>query len=455
MEERYQLIEPLGTGGMASVHRAHDQLLGRQVAVKRLLPHLAADPEAAERFRREAQAAAGLNHPGIVTIYDTAVDEMGPYIVMELIEGKTLAATIAEDGPLGVARSAAIVRGAAEALDHAHAHGVVHRDVKPSNLIVGDGGGVRLTDFGIAQAMEDPTLVTSTGELVGTVAYMAPEILVGAPARPASDVYSLGAVAYEMLTGRPPFQADNIAALLNQIKEDPPPPMGNEIPDEVAAGVLRALDKDPSQRPGSAGALATALMAGTTLPLQADTAPTAPIPASVPTIAGSAREEPTRVMSEEKKSSPLARVPLLLFAALALVLAILLLAPGGGETPPPPTTSTSTTSITATTATTTLPPDSPEAIATAIYELLEEMEPPEFKPNEISKIEDKLREILRHADGDRDELADSFEKAFEEVAKLPDHPERQELHDLFVQLAESYGFTVTERPRDGDGDDDD
>jgi hypothetical protein len=466
MEERYQLIEPLGSGGMASVHRAQDQLLGRQVAIKRLLPHLAADPDAAERFRHEAQAAASLNHPGIVTVYDTGVDEAGPYIVMELIEGETLAARLADEGPLGVPRATAIVRGAAVALDHAHASGVVHRDVKPSNLIVGGDGGVRLTDFGIAQAMDDPTLVTDPGEVVGTLAYMAPEILAGAPATPSSDVYSLGAVAYEMLTGRQPFQADNIAALLTRIRDEPAPPLGPDVPPEIASGVLRALDKDPANRHATAGALATALMAGTTLPLQADVAPTARFaaPAPEPVAAG---KEPTRVMTVEKKRDRSGRWltwPLMLLIALALVLAVLALSPGAEEAAAPPTSTTTTTTTTTTTipTTTTTSPDTPEAIALAISQILDGMKPPEFKPKEVEEIEKALEKVLQEAaEGDREELRKGLEKAFEEVSKLPESPERQQLFDEFVRLAEAYGFTVAEvdeegeEPGRGNNDDDD
>ncbi|HVR76958.1 MAG TPA: serine/threonine-protein kinase [Acidimicrobiia bacterium] len=457
MEERYRLIEPLGSGGMASVHRAEDHLLGRQVAIKRLLPHLAADPGAAERFRREAQSAASLNHPGIVTIYDTGVDEAGPYIVMELIEGETLAARMADEAPLGVARVAAIVSGAAAALDHAHAHGVVHRDVKPSNLIVGGDGGVRLTDFGIAQAMEDPTLVTDSGEVMGTLAYMPPEVLTGAPATPASDVYSLGAVAYEMLTGRQPFQADNIAALLTRIRDEPAPPLGSGVPPEIASGVLRALDKDPANRHATAGALATALMAGTTLPIQGDVAPTAPIPAPAPEPVA-AGEEPTRVMTVEKKRERSGRWltwPLLLLIVLALILGLLALSPGAEvATAPATSTTTTTTSIptTTTTPTATTSPDTPEAVALAISQILEGMEPPEFKPKEVEEVEKALEKVLQEAEeGDRDELRDSLEKAFEEVSKLPESPERQQLFDAFVRLAEAYGFTVAEVDGGGEG----
>lgn len=458
MEERYRLIEPLGSGGMSSVHRAEDQLLGRQVAIKRLLPQLAADPEAAERFRREAQAAASLNHPGIVTIYDTGVDETGPYIVMELIEGETLAARMADERPLGVATTASMVRDAAAALDHAHANGVVHRDVKPSNLIVDENGGVRLTDFGIAQAREDPTLVTDSEEVMGTLAYMAPEILTGAAATPASDVYSLGAVAYEMLTGRQPFQADNIAVLLTRITDEPAPPLGPDVPPEIASGVLRALDKDPANRPATAGALATALMAGTTLPLKGGVAPTAPIPARAPEPVA-AREEPTRVMTVEKARRRFGgwlTWPLLLLVALALVLAVLALSPGAEEAAAPPTsTTTTTTSIPTTTTTiptTTTSPDTPEAIALTLSQILEGMAPPEFKPKEVGEIEKALEKVLQEAEeGDRQELRDSLEKAFEEVSKLPESPERQQLFDEFVRLAEAYGFTVAEVDGEGEG----
>lgn len=472
MQERYRLIEPLGVGGMATVHRAKDEVLGRQVAIKRLLPHLAADPGAAERFRREAQAAAGLNHPGIVTVYDTGADEQGPYIVMELIEGETLAAKIGREGALEAPETAAIVRGAAEALDHAHANGVVHRDIKPSNLIVDGDGKVRLTDFGIARAMEDPTtMVTSTGELVGTLAYMAPETLSGEPATPASDIYSLGAVAYQMLAGRPPFQAENAGAFIAAIREEMPPPLGPNVPSEIGAGVFQALAKDPSQRPESAGSLGTSLVAATTMPLEA-AAPTQPLPAAATTPSGPA--EPTRVYTVESTSRRRSRggftIPLLLLVALGLVLAVLALAPDAPEAAPAaasetttsttlPATTTTTTPTTTTTmpATTTLAPDSPEAISAGIYQLLEEMRPPEFQPNEIKEIRERLDEILVKAEErDSEKLRENLEKAFERVGKLPESDERERLFDEFSRLAESYGFTVRELEEErgeGKGDD--
>ena len=202
--DRYEPIEQIGTGGMATVWKAQDTLLGRLVAIKRLLPHLAGDPEAAERFKREAHAAAQLSHPGIVTVFDTGEDADSPFIVQELVDGTTLAAHVADTGPLGPQSVTDIVSQVAAALDHAHSVGVIHRDIKPANLIMAPDGRVRIADFGIAHTVDDPATITSSGELVGTITYMAPEILAGQPATPASDIYSLGAVTYEMLSGQPP-----------------------------------------------------------------------------------------------------------------------------------------------------------------------------------------------------------------------------------------------------------
>ena len=171
---------------MATVWKATDTLLGREAGGERLLPHLATDRQAAERFSREAQAAARLSHPGIVTVFDTGNDENGPFIILELIEGDTLASTLAQGGAMSPADVVNVVSQVAMALDHAHAQGVIHRDIKPGNLILDSEGRVRLTDFGIAKTVDDPTTITGGGELVGTIAYMAPEILDGADATPAS-----------------------------------------------------------------------------------------------------------------------------------------------------------------------------------------------------------------------------------------------------------------------------
>ncbi|MGH8947522.1 MAG: serine/threonine-protein kinase, partial [Acidimicrobiia bacterium] len=242
--DRYQPIEQIGTGGMATVWKARDTLLGRFVAVKRLLPHLAGDSEAAERFRREAQAAARLSHPGIVTVFDTGEDADGPFIVQELVDGTTLAAHLAQAGALGPQSVIDIVSQIAAALDHAHGLGVIHRDIKPANLIIELDGRVRLADFGIARTLDDPATITSSGELVGTITYLAPEILAGQPATPASDIYSLGAVTFELLSGRPPFQAPTPAALLETVRSGDVPDLQDVASEQMAVAVSDAMAKD-------------------------------------------------------------------------------------------------------------------------------------------------------------------------------------------------------------------
>lgn len=458
---------------MATVWRARDKTLGRPVAIKRLLPHLASDPSAAQRFRREARAAAALSHPGIVTVFDTGEDDDGPFIVLELIEGQTVAERLSEQGPFDPSESAAIVNSVASALDHAHSNGVVHRDIKPSNLILDHDGQVRLADFGIARTVEDPTEVTTSGELVGTVTYMAPEILMGEPPSPASDIYSLAAVTHEMLTGTPPYQADNVGALLQAIRDGEPSPM-KDVPVGMAEMVRRAMARNPTDRPGSAEAFAAGLVANTTLPI-------ASTPAPPGTQAGS--EEPTVVMAgtppapesnEGRRWSvllgvSLIGVALLIWAAMAQdpgIVATDTSLPAAAVTSTvatsstvPATTSTSTSTTSTTTTSTTVPTtvgDTPESIATAMSAALEEMQPPEFRPRDVSRVEDALREVMEgwFDDDDQDQLGRSLERLFERVVELPDSAEREEMVDWSVQLAESMGFEVDGAPDDGDDGDD-
>ena len=302
--DRYQPIEQIGTGGMATVWKARDTLLGRFVAVKRLLPHLAGDPEAAERFKREAHAAAQLSHPGIVTVFDTGEDADGPFIVQELVDGTTLAAHLAHTGPLGPQPVTDIVSQVAAALDHAHSVGVIHRDIKPANLIIEPDGRVRIADFGIAHTVDDPATITSSGELVGTITYLAPEILAGQPATPASDIYSLGAVTYELLSGQPPYQAPTPAALLEAVRIGDVPDLRGFAPDQMAHAVAGAMARDPVSRPETAGAFAATLMGSATMVMT--TTVIAATPASPPVPKGS--EEPT-VVTERKPSPTPTAVP--------------------------------------------------------------------------------------------------------------------------------------------------
>ena len=252
---RYQLREQIGAGGYSEVWRGMDVVLARPVAVKLLHLGYAEHAEALTRFRAEAQHAGGLSHENIARVYDygEADPPYPPFLVMELVDGPSLAGTLAS-GPLDPARSLDIVAQTAAGLHAAHLAGLVHRDIKPGNLLLAPGGIVKITDFGIASAV-DSAPVTRTGQLVGTPGYLAPERAMGAPATPASDLYSLGIVAYECLAGAPPFTGPALAVALAH-REYPLPPLPGWLPADVAALVLEMTAKDPADRPHSAGEVA-------------------------------------------------------------------------------------------------------------------------------------------------------------------------------------------------------
>jgi serine/threonine protein kinase len=255
--ERYELGDRLGTGGMGRVFRGSDRVLGRTVAVKILAPHLAEDASAVSRFQREARSAAGLNHPSIVSVYDSGSENGWHYLVMEHVDGRTLAQIVREEGPLLPHRAAEIAAELARALSEAHAAGIVHRDVKPGNVMVTPEGQAKVVDFGIAAAVSSDR-VAETAAVLGTVSYLAPEQVRGRRADPRSDLYALGVVLYEMLTGRPPFVADApLAVAYKHLEEDPAPPseVNPEVPPALEAVVLRALAKDPGDRYPSAEAV--------------------------------------------------------------------------------------------------------------------------------------------------------------------------------------------------------
>ena len=247
---RYELVELVGTGGMSSVYRAYDRLLERDVALKILHESHAADPDTIERFRREARAVAQLSHPNIVRVIDRGDDAGRQYIVFEYLDGENLHALVERTGPLPVrgALEAAIQVG--YALAFAHRHGIVHRDVKPQNVLVSGDGTAKITDFGIARSLE-LSAVTEAGTVLGTSRYIAPEQASGAPVGPYTDVYSLGVVLYELLTGSPPFAGDNFVAVAMQHVHDDVPRLLDRRPDvplRVARAVERALAKDPEDR---------------------------------------------------------------------------------------------------------------------------------------------------------------------------------------------------------------
>jgi len=262
LNDRYEMLTPLGTGGMATVFRGRDIRLGRPVAIKLLHSFYAADTDFLARFQHEAMSAANLSsHPNIVDVYDVGKDGDNNYIVMELVEGTDLKAVIDKQAPLAPQRALAIAAQVADGLEYAHKRGMVHRDVKPQNVLIDPDGNIRIADFGIAKSHLS-TAVTQTGMTFGTADYISPEQAQGRPATPQSDVYSLGVVLYEMLTGQLPFRGDTpMAVALQHIQHQPPPlrALNPQVPPALEALVLRALSKDPSRRPASAAAFAREL----------------------------------------------------------------------------------------------------------------------------------------------------------------------------------------------------
>ncbi|MEY9214497.1 serine/threonine protein kinase [Thermobifida halotolerans] len=253
--DRYRLDERIGVGGMGEVWRATDILLSRPVAVKML--HLAqvSDPVSQQRFRTEAQITAALSHPNIAQVYDYGEQDGYAFLVMELISGESLSAIIKRNPGLSPDIALDVLDQAAQALSAAHAGGVIHRDIKPGNLLVTEDGAVKLTDFGIARGNESVTL-TQTGMVMGTAQYISPEQVAGKPATPLSDIYALGIVTYECLAGRPPFTADTPLALALAHSREPPPPLPETVPLPVRELVELMLAKDPQDRPSSAAEVA-------------------------------------------------------------------------------------------------------------------------------------------------------------------------------------------------------
>ena len=281
INNRYVVLGSLGGGGMAQVFLAHDELLERDVALKVLRDQYAENEEFVERFRREALSVASLSHPNIVQVYDRGTSEDGRYyIAMEYVPGGTLKERIVGDGNLSPGTAAAVAAQVADALGAAHERGVIHRDVKPQNVLVDASGDVKVADFGIARAAA-ASVISETSAVLGTAVYMSPEQAMGQEVGPPSDLYSLGVVLYEMLTGEVPFEADTpVAISMKQVHEPPRPPkeIRGEIPEEVNAVVLKLLAKEPGARYASAAELVADLdrVAG-----------------GVPPVAGAGQEAPT------------------------------------------------------------------------------------------------------------------------------------------------------------------
>ena len=278
---RYTLTERIAAGGMGEVWAAMDTVLGRAVAVKLLHPALSQEGDFAERFRAEARHTASLHHPNIATVFDYGEDDGTAYLVMELVVGQPLSQIIADRAPLSAAETASILVQAATALEAAHQGGVVHRDIKPANILITPDGTAKLTDFGIARAI-DAAPLTQTGQVLGTAQYLSPEQALGRSATASSDIYSLGVVGYEMLTGERPFDSGTAVATALAHVNQVPPPLPVTIPTGVRDVIGAALAKDPVDRPASAAAMAAALgMPGVALGTAADPA-TAAVAAEAP-----------------------------------------------------------------------------------------------------------------------------------------------------------------------------
>jgi eukaryotic-like serine/threonine-protein kinase len=413
--DRYRLDERVAAGGMAEVWRARDTQLDRDVAVKLLHPHLLPDAVSRARLAAEARAAAALNHPAIVEVYDVDADGESPALVMEYVSGSSLAARLAADGPLPAEEVARIGAEIAEALYLAHRRGVVHRDVKPGNILIDREGRPRLVDFGIAHSLAlGAERLTTTGTVIGTLHSMAPEQLLGEAITPRTDLYGLGTVLHEALTGRPPYAETSPVALVRAQQAGPPTLAG--VPAGLATIVAACLQADPAQRPIHAGAVAAALrgwLAGDESPplgiapragdvdTAAQTQVQAPI-AAAPVVAAAAEAPPSDRPSSGRRVAALPMCMVALVLAALLLVAILssgLLrrgaAPGDASSPAPTATPVATPSATPTPAfdVNALPPPIAEHIRKWWEDCGTEGQPP---PVDISGMDKKqVEEALK------------------------------------------------------------
>ena len=342
----YQIVGELGRGGMAVVYRAFQPSLNRYVAIKVLPPHLGFDKEFVERFQREALASAQLRHPNIVVIHDVGHQQGIYFIVMELLEGRTLKQIIEEEGALSVERANRIVEQLAAALDYAHQQGLVHRDVKPANIFVGKDDHTTLTDFGIAKAASEAQQLTRTGMLMGTPEYMSPEQAEGERVDYRTDLYALGVVLYQMLVGQVPFRGTTPHAILHAVIYDPPAPLRQirqDMSPAIETVVLKAIDKQPERRYQSGAELTEALGESIDQPGSAIRRPGASRP-----LTRSPQQTRRACRFKETIVWIVAAMAVILCGLLA-VLAIMIFDGGGpGETPLPPTTAVAFNTQTAT-----------------------------------------------------------------------------------------------------------
>ena len=432
LDGRYELGPVLGQGGMARVHRGRDRQLRRPVAVKILAPPFDRDRAFVERFRREARAAAGLGHPNIVAVFDTGSDDGTHYIVTELVEGETLAERIRRDGPLPPGEAAAVGVAVARALAAAHERGIIHRDVKPGNVMLTPEAAVKVVDFGIAHAAGSDTL-TDTGVLLGSTAYLSPEQASGDPVDARSDIYAFGCVLYEMLTGQAPFRADTpVATMYRHVNEEPPPPSSvRPVPPALEAIAMRCLSKDPRKRFASGAELEAALLSSPpaghsdTEPLvpvdagDADTRPVAPVSGTVPETRPIAR---TRNPARTRRSHRLPKRWLAIAGVIALLgLAAFALASTTDELRPRQAARDAGRTATSVT----VPESTPPSVAAAWTGLLDAIAAgaasggiEDETPDELAK---RAVEVLEaYGTGDAEALGKALEALEDELAKAVD-----------------------------------
>lgn len=369
LSQRYTLTEPIAAGGMGQVWKATDTVLDRTVAVKILNPALSQQSGFLERFRAEARNSASLHHRNITAVFDYGEDEGSAYLVMELVPGQPLSRLITEQAPLSAQAATSILIQTASALEAAHRAGVVHRDVKPANILVTPDGTAKLTDFGISRLVNSAPL-TQTGEVLGTAQYLSPEQVVGQSATASSDIYALGVVGHEMLTGQRPFEGDTVMATALAHMNQPPPPLPDSVPVGIRNVISAALAKEPADRPRTAAEMAHALgmsdaviASGTTMVApQADRTRAMPAPGLMapslmapglmaPGVAAPTQVMPTQTAADAPRGIPERRSRLLpgwLLAATAvgalLGLAAYVLPGGSDSTQTPAVTTTSQTS---------------------------------------------------------------------------------------------------------------
>lgn len=337
LSDRYRLDDVIGTGGMGTVFRARDEVLDRTVAVKLLKESLVTDESAVDRFKREARIAASLTHPAIAAVYDFGQEEGRPFIVMELLEGEDLHSVVVRNGPLDPIEAATIGARIADALEHAHSAGTIHRDVKPGNIFRTGKGDIKLTDFGIARLITQTT-VTTSGSVLGTYQYLSPEVVNGEKATPSADIYSLGCVLFELLTGQTPFKGETPLSVAMAHVSKPAPEVRSvnpSVPEAISAIVSKAMSKEPADRYETAAEMAKALREATGAVATAP-APVLPNPAAFPFAAAATKSAPDTARSEViaapatkvDHAAPTTSRPVGLLAALAAaaLIAIVLVA---------------------------------------------------------------------------------------------------------------------------------